>query len=166
MHSSTKSNLKMIADWTNDVAIADSFATALQAGIPKRSDEGSYVDLTNSFGDLTLTLYEAASVGEIKPFLVHARKCGFKREGKVHGNVDGGSLTWNYLAPIDGETKKQKMTLKLLFKQGTEEEPASCGYVQIGVKEVPEMKLMCGDEYTAWTKLQEPDDDTSTLGDE
>lgn len=154
MHKTTKHNLKTIAEWTNDVAIADSFAMALQVGIPKQRDEGSYADLSNSFGNLTLTLYEADSVDEIKPFLILARKCGFKRQGKVNGNIDRGTLTWEYLAPIDGETAKQKLTLQLLFKASTEEEPAACGYVQIGVKEVPDMKLMCGEEYTAWTKMK------------
>lgn len=154
MHKTTKQNLKTMADWTNDIAIADSFAIALEWGIPKQPDEGAYASLGNSFGNLTLTLYEAESVSEIKPFLLLARKCGFKRQGKVDGNIDKGTLTWSYRAPVDGETSNQSLTIQLIFKKSTKDEPATCGYVQVGVKEVPDMKLMCGEEFTAWTKMK------------
>jgi len=46
--------------------------------------------------------------------------------------------------------------VQLTLKKVTADSPApDCQYVQIGVREVPDMKLLCGDELAAWRESQQ-----------
>ncbi len=150
MHRITKNELESLARWTQQTANGDSFAIALQAGIPERG-EGSYASLTGNFGSLSLDLYEAESLDEITPYLQLACTVGFKREGEGHPEEDSaaGTMTWRCVAPIEGEdTRQQRLAIRLHLKQGA----VSCRYVEIGKKEVPDMKLLCGQELEDWNK--------------
>ena len=152
MHPTTRNDLETLATWTVEVVTADRFAVALQAGIPERADKGSYATIDGSFGNLSLNLYEADNLDEITPYLHHVRTCGFKREGIPEEDGSAGTMTWRYFATVEGQDQRQQLTVRLYLKQ----EGASCRYVEIGKKEVPDMKLMCGEELAAWDAENPP----------
>lgn len=152
MHPSTKQSLAQLTSWIADVAIADRFAVALQTGITEPIDGQPWAQVCGTFGDLTLSLYEAESVNDITPYLHHVRTVGFERQGEAREDSDAGTVVWQYSAKIDGEEtrRRQKLVVTLHLKTET----ASCRYVKVGMKEVPNMKLMCGEELTAWDEAQ------------
>lgn len=154
MHQTTKDNLATMANWTADVVRADRFVLALTAGLPAEVDGQPWHTLTNSFGDIGLNLREANSVVQITPYLRLARQCGFVRTGERKEDDVANTVTWVYHATLEGE-KRVALTVTLHLKAVAEVADDGCRYVQVGVREVPDMKLLCAEELKAWNATQE-----------
>lgn len=146
MHKLTKESLDTLARWNLDSVRADPYLLALQAALPKREDTGIYGALGTNFGILALSIYEAPDVGSAAPFLRAVRSAGFERvEGPVE-YPDEQAVRWEYKAcPEMDEDIILNITLRL--KQG---ENASCRYVSVGEKTVPDMRLLCGEALAEW----------------
>ena len=153
MHDSTKSNLETIASWTKQTVNADSFVRALSAGLPEQDEDSlSSIGIDNSFGSITLNLYEAGSVDEVKPLLLLARECGFTRKDEAEESPYSNMITWRFYAPIEGETEyvKQALVINLHLRTVDGEGAATCGYVTVGKKEVDDIQMLCGEEFAAF----------------
>lgn len=156
MHPTTKDNLATMAKWTADVVRADRFVLALTAGLPAEVEGQPWHDLTNSFGDIGLNLREANSVAQITPYLRLARQCGFVRQGKRMEDDVANTVTWVYHAKTAEDERRVQMTVTLHLKAAAEAADDGCRYVQVGVREVPDMRLLCADDLKAWNATQEP----------
>ncbi len=150
MHKSTKAELETLARWTEETVAADHFAILLEDCLPaSRLEEGGmYHALGNDFGVLGLNVYNADSVHDSAHYLRATRLAGFKRAGDVEESPSGNSVSWRYTLKDDG--REIRLTVTLHFRV---DENASCQYVQVGEKTVPDMKLLCGDELKEWQAL-------------
>lgn len=155
MHPTTKDNLASMASWTADIVRADRFVLALTADLPEEIEGQPWHDLANSFGSLTLNLREANSVAQITPYLRLARQCGFVREGDRKEDDINNAVTWNYYATLEGDVKRVHLTVVLHLKAAAEAADDGCRYVQVGVKEVPDMKLLCAEELKAFIATEQ-----------
>ena len=146
MHKITKENLETLARWTEDVVRGDRHLTAIQANMPEEVAGRPHSVLSSSFTSISLNLYQAEQVSDIGPYMRAIRFAGFKREQKQE-YPENSSIVWTYKAK-DGYTVLVTLWLKL-------SEEAQCRYVETGKKEVPVMKLMCGDELKEWDDTHE-----------
>ena len=164
MHEQTRNNLDCLATWTKQVVNMDSFLIALEAGLPEREDDDvAYNALDAGFSSITLDRFEAASVDEVKPLLLLARKCGFKRSEDPKEDEAQNLIRWRLSAPIAGEADYERMSLQIVLHFRTEttgEGAATCGYVTVGKMEVDDRRLLCGDEFQEWTAKQKEESET------
>lgn len=131
MHKTTERDLETLFRWVQDVVRADSYACALQNELPDAV-------LTSGFGDLALHI-EADSISGAVPLLRAARAVGFSRDGPLTEDAANQTTIWNYTA----DEVKLKVVLRLRNND-------YCRYVQVGTKQVPDMRLLCGAELEEW----------------
>ena len=141
MHETTQSNLETLARWTADTARADRYVTNLQERLPADVEDGIYASFGNSFGNLSLTIYEADAISDVTPYLRAVREAGFERLGEAKENPTADAVSWQYRIKEGDKMVTLGVSLNLKSSGG-----GHCRYVQVGVKEVPEMKLICGEE--------------------
>ena len=158
MHKTTQEELEKAQRWFADIARADSIALALDPLLPEATDDcPTWGSIGNSFGNLTVFVYDALAVADASPILRRLRELGFRREGTPTQNEREGSLEWTYARGKWGDGDRVSVSVKLtLRKADADTGPApTCRYVQVGTKEVPDMKLLCGDELEAWKASQQ-----------
>ena len=141
MHKLTESDLDTLARWAKDVVRADRYLTALQEHLPADVEDGIYASLSGNFGRISLTIWQADGIPDATPYLRAVREAGFERVGKPSEDHAAKSLTWQYRIKEGEDEIPLAVSLRLKAEGG-----GHCRYVQVGVKEVPEMKLLCGEE--------------------
>lgn len=146
MHDLTKENLKTIADWQEKILRADKYVEALDAARPPYDEEGTCSSLDESIGNLQLSVYNAKSLADGIPYLLAARSCGFERRGEMVEEPNYNCVTWRFITD-DG------IQLSILLHLDATDDSA-CQYVEVGKKEVPDMRMMCGKELKTWQEAQ------------
>lgn len=151
MHELTRKNLDLLARWTREIVEADSVLKALSAELPeRREDDEIYFGLDSWVDNIVLDIYQAAGVDDAAPFLAAVRRAGFRREGEAQELPDANQVRWDYrIEIVPGYNLPLRVYLHLKTNS-TSGESARCRYVEVGKKEVPDMKLLCGDELAAW----------------
>jgi hypothetical protein len=158
MHELTKQNLDTLQLWMADALRADAILAQLDA-VVKVSDYsaegGGWASLEASFGDNTVRIHEAKSVNEGTPFMAALRKAGFKRVTGPTEDPSDGSVRWQYLKEEGEGVRPVKVAVAVyLPKVGQPVKAGGCRYVEVGVKEVPDIRLMCDEELAAWEATQ------------
>ena len=152
MHKTTKEQLDTIARWTRETVAADSVAIELDPSMIEQTDDcDTWSSIGNSFGNLTVFVYDAMKIADAGPILRHLRQLGFRRAGKPEQDANAGTMKWEYQRGSYADDNRQSVAVHLTLKKVAAGSPApDCQYVQIGVREVPDMKLLCGEELEAF----------------
>lgn len=156
MHKTTNEQLSTIARWTREIAAADSVATELDAvAIEQTGDCDTWSSIGNSLGTLTVFIYDALAIADASPTLRKLRQLGFKRQGKPTEKPDDGTIEWSYRRGKYSDDDSVDVGVKLTLKKADADGDApSCEYVKVGTKEVPDMRLLCGEELEAFKAEQ------------
>lgn len=152
MHKTTIENLEKAKQWTLDICRADEIMVALDDAMPTFTEEsGTFASISNNFGDVAVFVYDALAIADAGPFLTALRQIGFRRQGEPTLNETDGTMEWTYTRGEYADGDRQRVAVKLTLKKAEAEGTApSCQYVQVGTKEVPDMKLLCGEELEAF----------------
>jgi len=157
MHKTTKEELDKVARWTRDIIAADDIVAELEPSMVAQTDDcDTWSALANNFGNLDVYVYDALAIADAGPILRKLRQMGFRREGTPTQNEREGSIEWRYTRGNYGDGDRVSIGVKLTLKKATADGAApSCEYVKVGTKEVPDMKLLCGEELAAWREAQQ-----------
>lgn len=176
MHKTTREALATLARWTAETAAMDEYALAMQKVVDAvevetlaDDDRTLWASIDCGFGDLTVHVRDGREVSDAKPFLRRARELGFTRDGDPKQNAADGTLTWTYLRKYDDDDtadwRRQKLVVQLtLPKQDDDTADTGCRYVTVGMKEVPDVQLLCGEELAAWNEAQAVPNSGQTIG--
>ena len=158
MHELTKQNLDTLQLWMADALRADAILAQLDAVVKaadNSEDGGSWATLDASFGDNHLRIHEGTSVADAAPFMAVLRKNGFTRNSGPTEDPSNGSVRWVYLKEEGEGVRPVKVEVAVyLPKVGQPAKAGGCRYVEVGVKEVPDIRLMCDEELAAWEATQ------------
>lgn len=164
MHQITKNKLETLHCWIEEVMRADHYAVELERAIPENSEDGITANVISpTFGDLELHLHGAAGVDEAAPYLRAARQLGFERQGdgRPEEQPANNRVVWKFEVNVgrgDDVLLPDRIQLAVVLNLPRGEDgatAATCQYVQVGTKTVPDMKLMCGEELAAWKREHE-----------